>query len=68
MYMHVCRSTAADYAVLFDPQVFVFQVSSSDSIELELRDYFVGNSPTQSHFLGKTELFIQDFLTFDLTW
>jgi hypothetical protein len=46
---------------------FVFSVSPSDSIELEFRDTFGGNSPTQSHFLGKTELWIQDFLTFDFT-
>ena len=50
-------------------QVAVLCVSPQSSVVLEVRDHFGSHTqPDQSHFLGKAELWVQDFLTLDWEW
>ena len=54
---------------MFAAQVAVLCVSPQSSVVLEVRDHFGSNGPPDhSHFLGKAELWVQDFLAFDWAW
>lgn len=54
---------------MFAAQVAVLCVSPQSSVVLEVRDHFGSHGPPDhSHFLGKAELWVQDFLAFDWAW
>ena len=51
-------------------QVLVLSVTPQSSVVLEVRDHFEGSHKhaDHSHFLGKAELWVQDFVAFDWAW
>ena len=54
---------------MFPLQVIVLNVTPQSSVVLEVRDHFGShNQPDYSHFLGKAELWVADFLAFDWAW